>query len=212
MIHAYVLFNLRRSCAKSRLPSQICRKRLCEAASHLIESWFMAVRPLVFFPAQSLRVAAAAVTDFDQNLTDLVDDLRDTMRAVSAVGITAPHIGIALRVALIALTPEEELAPKEDPRVYINPRLIAASSEMARNEEGSVSMPGVSEQIERPKELEIAYQDIAGHHQTETASGWLAVCLQHEIDQLDGIFWIQRLSAIKRERALKKYEKLRRQG
>jgi peptide deformylase len=175
-------------------------------ASHLIESWFMAVRPLVFFPAQSLRVAAVAVTDFDQKLADLVDDLRDTMQAVSAVGITAPHIGIALRVALIALTPEEDL------RVYINPRLIAASSEMARNEEGSVSMPGVSEQIERPKALEIAYQDIAGHHQTETASGWLAVCLQHEIDQLDGIFWIQRLSAIKRERLLKKYEKLRRQG
>ncbi|MGO4833404.1 peptide deformylase, partial [Rhizobiaceae sp. 2RAB30] len=95
-----------------------------------------------------------------------------------------------------------------DVRTYVNPRIDWASSEKIRHVEGSVSMPGVTEEVERHARVRIAYQDPTGDERTEEAEGLLAVCHQHEIDQLDGIFWINRLSRLKRERVIKRYEKL----
>lgn len=164
----------------------------------------MPIRPIVTFPDSRLRLVAAPVTVFDANLRDLATDLLDTIRAVPGIGITAPHIGIAQRVVVI------ELSAAAGVRTYVNPTIVWSSSDLARRQEASVSMPGVGDEIDRPARIRVQYQDLTGAEQIEEADGLLAVCHQHEIDQLDGIFWIQRLSRLKRERLVKRYEKLQR--
>ena len=166
----------------------------------------MAICPIVTWPDPRLKAKAAPVTVFDDALARLADDLLDTMRAAPGVGITAPHLGEPLRLVVL------ELSPADGVRVYVNPELLEVSTETLRHAEGSVSMPGVVDEIERPARVRIAYRDLAGGDHVETAEGFLAVCLQHEIDQLDGIFWLDRLSRLKRDRAVKRAEKLRRRG
>lgn len=161
----------------------------------------MAIRPIIQFPDPRLNMATETVTRFDQDLHGLAEDLLDTMRAAPGIGITATHIGILLRVTVI------ELDRTIGPRTFINPQIIWHSSETARHSEGSVSMPGISEEVERPTRVRMRYQTLSGEAREEEASGLMAVCLQHEIDQLDGIFWIRRLSRLKRERAVKRFEK-----
>lgn len=163
----------------------------------------MAIRKILHFPDPRLRQPAPAVSNFDGTLQSLADDLLDTLRAAPGIGITGPHIGESRRITVLELAPGEV-------RVYVNPRIIWQSDELATHEEGSVSMPGAIELVERPARIRVAYQDIDGAPATEEAAGLLAVCLQHEIDQLDGIFWLQRLSRLKRDRLVKKWEKQRR--
>lgn len=166
----------------------------------------MSIRPIVRFPDARLRLAAEPVESFDGDLRNLANDLLDTMRAAPGIGITAPHIGVSKRLVVLQLTATEE------PRSYVNPIIAWASADTIRQVEGSVSMPGVTGEIERHRAVRIAYQDIDGNAQVEDADGLRAVCHQHEIDQLDGIFWIQRLSPLKRERLIKKYRKLERKA
>lgn len=161
----------------------------------------MAVQPILRFPDPRLRLAAAPVTDFGDGLRTLADDLLETMRAAPGIGITAPHIGVLQRVTVIAL---DDTAGG---RTYVNPAIVWTSAETARHPEGSVSMPGITEDVERPARVRVHYQDIGGAARTEEADGLLAICLQHEIDQLDGIFWIYRLSRLKRDRLTKRYAK-----
>jgi peptide deformylase len=164
----------------------------------------MAVRTIVMFPDPRLRAVAAPVTAFDAALRALAADLVETMRGAGGIGITAPHIGVALRVVVL------DLSVETGPQTYINPEIVWSSTETVRHAEGSVSMPGVSAEIARAAQLHVRYQDMSGDAQTEEASGFRAVCHQHEIDQLDGIFWIQKLSALKRDQVMRRYQKLRR--
>lgn len=163
----------------------------------------MAVRPIVRFPDPRLHVVAEPVTVFDDDLRGLAMDLLDTMRAASGIGITAPHIGVTKRVVVL------QLAASDIVRTYVDPKIVWASTVMLRHREGSVSMTGVSEEVERHARVRVAYRDLDGAERFEEADGLLAVCHQHEIDQLDGIFWIERLSRLKRERVIKRYEKQR---
>lgn len=163
----------------------------------------MTVRPLVKFPDPRLRAAAAPVAAFDDELRQLADDLLDTLRAAPGIGITAPHIAVLQRVVVL------ELSAEEGPRVYVNPEIVWESGERTRHSEGSISMPGVLEEVERAARVRVRYQDLSGAEQIEEAEGLRAVCHQHEIDQLDGVFWIHKLSRLKRERLIKRYEKLR---
>ncbi|ADZ67681.1 peptide deformylase-like protein [Brucella abortus 01-4165] len=164
----------------------------------------MTVRLIVKYPDPRLRAAAEPVTTFDEGLRKLADDLLDTMRAAPGIGITAPHIGISKRVVVL------ELDRAAGPKIYINPEIVWACEEKIRHQEGSVSMPGVVDEVERHARIRLRYQDLDGNEQTEESDGLLAVCHQHEIDQLDGIFWVQRLSRLRRERLIKRYEKLQR--
>jgi peptide deformylase len=166
----------------------------------------MAIRSIIRYPDPRLRTIAAPITLFDDALRTLAADLNETMRAAQGIGITAPHVGVALRVVVLALSPEEE------PTVYINPTIVWISGTLARHPEGSVSMPGVVAEIERPARVRISYRDLSGAEQSEEADGLRAVCHQHEIDQLDGIFWIQKLSALKRDQVIRRYQKLQRLG
>lgn len=163
----------------------------------------MAFRPILRFPDIGLKTVCEPVEIFDQRLRDLADDLLDTMRAAPGVGITAAHIGVFLRVAVI------ELGRNEGVRHYVNPEIVSVSDDTIRHVEGSVSMPGMTDEVVRPKAIRVRYRDLTGVVHEEEAEGFLAVCIQHEIDQLDGIFWIQRLSRLKRERLVKRWEKLR---
>ncbi len=164
----------------------------------------MSIRPIVTFPNTILRRQAEPVTQFCEDLRMLAQDLLETMRAAPGIGITAPHIGVLKQLVVT------EIEPNMQARFYVNPRIEWASDDMVRREEGSVSMPGVSDEIERPASVRIAYQDLSGSTHTEEASGLLATCLQHEIDQLNGIFWLYRLSKLKRDRLIKRFDKLHR--
>ena len=164
----------------------------------------MTIRPIIRYPDPRLAIPAQPVTEFDTALRELAADLLETMRAAPGIGITAPHIGIALRVVVL------ELDPAEGARTYVNPEIIRASSETILHREGSVSMPGVNDEVSRHARVRISYHDVYGNVQTEESEGLRAVCHQHEIDQLDGVFWIRRLSRLKRERLIKRFEKISR--
>ena len=164
----------------------------------------MTIRPLLRYPDRRLATPAHPVTAFDTALRELAADLLDTMRAAPGIGITAPHIGVPLRVVVL------ELDAKAGPQTYVNPEITWASPEMILHKEGSVSMPGVNDEVQRHARVRISYQDLDGNMHSEESDDLRAVCHQHEIDQLDGMFWIQRLSRLKRERLVKKYEKMSR--
>ena len=163
----------------------------------------MTIRNIVRYPDPRLAVPAQPVTEFDGALRELATDLTETMHAAPGIGITAPHIGISLRVVVL------DLDASDGARIYVNPEIIWASPETILHREGSVSMPGVHDEIRRHARIRIGYHDLDGHLQTEESDGLRAVCHQHEIDQLNGLFWIQRLSRLKRERLIKRFEKTR---
>jgi peptide deformylase len=164
----------------------------------------MTIRPIVRYPDPRLALPAKPVTVFDDALRDLASDLLESMHAAPGIGITAPHIGISLRVVVL------DLDATEGARTYVNPEIVWASPEMILHREGSVSMPGVNDEVSRHARVRVSYQDVYGNLQSEESAGLRAACHQHEIDQLNGLFWIKRLSRLKRERLIKRFEKLSR--
>jgi peptide deformylase len=164
----------------------------------------MPIRPIIRYPDPCLSLPAQPVIAFDGALCDLANDLLETMHAAPGIGITAPHIGISLRIVVL------DLDPIDGARTYINPEIIWASPETIMYQEGSVSMPGVNDDISRHARVRISYQDVHSNMQTEDSEGLRAVCHQHEIDQLNGLFWIKRLSRLKRERLIRRFEKVSR--
>ena len=161
----------------------------------------MPIRPIIPYPDARLRLPAEPVGIFDSGLAALAADLLDTMRAAPGIGITGPHIGVMKAITVI------EIDEKSGPQTFINPEILGASADTTRHMEGSVSMPGFTDEIERPSIVTVRYQMLDGLWREEEAQGLLSICLQHEIDQINGIFWLQRLSRLKRERLLKRYEK-----
>ncbi|WP_343315610.1 peptide deformylase [Brucella sp. BE17] len=161
----------------------------------------MAIREIVTYPDARLRAMAEPVARFDDALRILARNLLDTMRAAPGIGITAPHIGILKRLVVL------EIPGQNGAKTYANPEIIWVSDEKIRHQEGSVSMPGEVEEVERHARIRIRYQDVDGIEQMEESEGLLAVCHQHEIDQLNGIFWLERLSRLRRDRLIKRYQK-----
>ncbi|AHG45487.1 peptide deformylase [Rhizobium leguminosarum bv. trifolii CB782] len=161
----------------------------------------MPIRPILRYPHPGLKTVCTPVTVFDSSLAELADDLLATMRAAPGVGITAAHIGVFSRVTVLELDKSDGL------RLYVNPEIIWFSKETMTHAEGSVSMPGATDEVTRPRSIRFRYQDAEGSMHEDVADGFLAICIQHEVDQLDGIFWLQRLSRLKRDRLVKKWEK-----
>jgi peptide deformylase len=160
----------------------------------------MAIHPIVRYPDPRLALPAQPVTSFDNPLRELAKDLLETLRAAPGIGITAPHIGVSMRLVVLDLE-------GDGARTYVNPVIDWASPEMTMHREGSISMPGVNDDVLRHARVRVSYHDLDGHVQTEESDGLRAICHQHEIDQLNGLFWIRRLSRLKRERLLKRFEK-----
>ncbi|MBD2746591.1 peptide deformylase [Microvirga sp. BT688] len=164
----------------------------------------MAIRPIIRFPDPRLHRRAEAVVDIDDEVRALARDLTETMHAAPGIGITAPHVGVLRRLVVIQLEGQTE------PHVSINPEIVWSSPERIRHVEGSVSMPGVNDEVERYARVRVRYRGLDDREHEEEAEGLMAVCFQHEIDQLDGIFWIDRLSKLKRDRLIKRFDKLQR--
>jgi peptide deformylase len=171
------------------------------ATSALLEFETMTVRNLLKYPDPGLSRPCEPVTVFDESLNVLANDLLDTMRAAPGVGITAAHIGVFTRLVVL------ELSRDIGPRFYANPEILSLSPETMRHMEGSVSMPGATDEVERPKAIRFRYQDLQGVVFEDEAEGFHAICMQHEIDQLDGMFWLRRLSRLKRDRLIRKWDK-----
>ncbi|WP_264045232.1 peptide deformylase [Methylobacterium flocculans] len=164
----------------------------------------MSAASLLLYPDPRLRHVAEPVTAFDASLRQSVADLEAVMQAVSALGLTLPHIGLLQRVVVLRMEPG---APTT---IYVNPQIVWTSDERGPQTEGSVSMPGIVETVDRAVRVRVRFSDLSGVEHEEEAEGFRAACLQHEVDQLDGIFWIDRLSRLRRDRALKRFAKLRR--
>lgn len=164
----------------------------------------MALREILLYPDPVLRRRATEVESFDGELARLVDDLAATMLAAPGVGLAAPQVGVSLRVAVVnvgAGTPEDRL------HVLVNPRLVAVEGLQAE-EEGCLSIPGLSEKVARPRRVVVEARDRAGEPVRIEGEGLLARALCHEIDHLDGILFIDRLTGLRKELALRRLRKL----
>jgi peptide deformylase len=164
----------------------------------------MALRDILILPDKRLRLLAMPVKAIDAELRLLVDDMFETMYAAPGIGLAAIQIGVPTRVIVMDLAKKDD--PKE-PRVFINPQLLWQSDERATYEEGCLSIPEFYEEVERPAKVRVRFLDLDGAEQELEASGLLATCLQHEIDHLDGVLFIDHISKLKRDRVIKKFAK-----
>ena len=171
----------------------------------------MAIRPLVILPDTQLRLVSKPVEAVTPEIATLVADMFETMYDAPGIGLAAIQIGVPLRVVTIDLSkPEakegEEPEPRK-PQVFINPEVTWSSDTFSAYEEGCLSIPEYYEEVERPAEVKVRYLDLDGKTHEIAADGLLATCLQHEIDHLDGVLFIDHLSRLKRERVTKKFAK-----
>jgi peptide deformylase len=164
----------------------------------------MAVRDILIIPDKRLRLKSEAVKAVDKSLRALINDMLETMYAAPGIGLAAVQIGVPRRVITIDLAKKDE--PKE-PQVFINPDVIWASDEKATYEEGCLSIPEYYEEVERPKAVKVKFLDLDLKPQEIEAEGLLATCLQHEIDHINGVLFIDHISKLKRDMVMKKFKK-----
>ena len=164
----------------------------------------MALREIIVIPDKRLRLVSKPVKGVDADLRRLVEDMFETMYDAPGIGLAAIQVGEPKRVVTL------DLAKKDDPKkpmVFINPELVWSSEEKAVYEEGCLSIPEYYEDVERPAEVKVKYLDLEGKPQEIAANGLLATCLQHEIDHLNGVLFIDHISKLKRDRVIKKFTK-----
>jgi peptide deformylase len=164
----------------------------------------MAVRDILIIPDKRLRLKSEPVKAVDKTLRALVDDMFETMYAAPGIGLAAIQIGVARRVVTMDLAKKDE--PKQ-PQVFINPEVTWVSDEKATYEEGCLSIPEYYEEVERPKSVKVKYLDLDLKPQEIEADGLLATCLQHEIDHINGVLFIDHISKLKRSMVMKKFKK-----
>ena len=165
----------------------------------------MSIKPLVILPDPLLRQLSKPVERFDADLRKFADDMFETMYDAPGIGLAAIQVGQPLRMLVIDLAKEDE--PKA-PQTFINPQILSSSDTRNVYEEGCLSIPDYYAEVERPAEVRVAYFDLDGKPQEVAADGLLATCLQHEIDHLNGVLFIDHISRLKREMVVKKFKKL----
>src|SRR5579862_2611252 len=168
----------------------------------------MAIRPILIAPDPRLKAVSTDVEKVDAEIRKLADDMADSMYAAEGIGLAAIQIGVAKRVLVIDLDQKEG---KKNPVAYINPKITWASEEMAVFEEGCLSVPEIWDDVERPARIKCEYLDRDGNKQLLETDGLLATCLQHEMDHLNGVLFIDHLSRLKRSMAIKKLTKAKKQ-
>jgi peptide deformylase len=169
-----------------------------------LTSAVMALREILILPDKRLRLVCEPVKTIDREIKTLVADMFETMYEAPGIGLAAIQIGVPRRVVTMDLAKKEE---EKEPRVFINPEVLWTSEEKATYEEGCLSIPEFYEDVERPAQVRVKYLDLEGRVQELEASGLLATCLQHEIDHLNGVLFIDHISRLKRERVVKKFSK-----
>jgi len=185
----------------------------------------MAIREIIEVPDPRLKTVSTPVEAFDAELKALVSDMFETMYAANGIGLAAIQVGVPLRVLVIDLQPEDPDAEpevcnhgghehthhptKREPRVFVNPEILDPAEELNTYEEGCLSVPDIYADVDRPKACRVRWQDVEGNLHEEEMEGLMATCIQHEMDHLEGVLFIDHLSRLKRNMALKKLEKLR---
>ncbi|WP_305096646.1 peptide deformylase [Croceibacterium aestuarii] len=185
----------------------------------------MAIREILEVPDPRLKTVSTRVETFDAALKTLVDDMFETMYAADGIGLAAIQVGEPLRLLVIDLQePDEDAEPvpcehdghahthqpvKNDPRVFVNPEILDPSDDLKTYQEGCLSVPEIYADVDRPARCRVRWQDLEGKVHEEDMEGMMAVCIQHEMDHLEGVLFIDHLSRLKRQMALKKLEKLR---
>jgi peptide deformylase len=167
----------------------------------------MALRPVLIAPDPRLKTVSQPVDQVDSGIRSLADDMLESMYAADGIGLAAIQIGVPRRVLVLDLARKDG---RKEPRVFVNPKILWSSEEAAVYEEGCLSVPDIWEEVERPAQIRAEYLDTDGRLQTLEAEGLLATCLQHEIDHLDGILFVDHLSRLKRTMALRKLAKAQR--
>ena len=165
----------------------------------------MALREILVVPHPVLKQVSKPVAKVDDTLRALMDDMLETMYDAPGIGLAAIQIGEPVRVIVMDLAREGE--PKA-PQYFVNPEILWASEETQPYEEGCLSVPEYYDEVERPAQVKLRYLNYQGEQVEEDAEGMYAVCIQHEIDHLDGVLFIDHLSRLKREQAIKKVKKL----
>jgi len=164
----------------------------------------MAIRPILIAPDPRLKAVSTPVETVDSEIRKLAEDMADSMYAAEGIGLAAVQIGVAKRIIVMDLDQKDG---KKDWRVFINPKITWASEEMATFEEGCLSVPEIWDDVERPARIKAEYLDLDGKKVEIEADGMLATCLQHEMDHLEGVLFIDHFSRLKRSIALRKLAK-----
>jgi peptide deformylase len=167
----------------------------------------MAKRPILILPDERLRAIAEPIAQIDDEVKQLAKDMLETMYDAPGIGLAAPQVGELRRIVVMDLSPEGE---EPDPIVMVNPEILKYSDETVVTEEGCLSIPELYYDVERPAEVTVRYTDLDGKQVEREAKDRLAICIQHEIDHLDGVLYIDYLSRLKRDRVLKKFQKAER--
>ena len=174
----------------------------------------MAIRPIVEVPDPRLREISKPVETVDDDVRALVADMFETMYDAPGIGLAAIQVGVPKRILVIDLQEpeEEEGEPVKDPRVFINPEILTTSDEDVPYTEGCLSVPDQYAEVDRPDAIRARWLDLDGNQREEEIDGLLAVCLQHEMDHLNGVLFIDHLSRLKRDMVLKKLAKWRKEN
>jgi len=163
----------------------------------------MAIRKIITEPNKLLREISLPVENVGKKEQQLMDDMLDTMYAANGIGLAAIQIGVPKNLVVIDLNKDK----KKIPMFFVNPKITSKSKSLTKYEEGCLSIPNLFAEIERPSECEIQYLDYFGKEKTLKANGLLATCIQHEVDHLKGILFIDYLSKLKKDIILKKLSK-----
>ena len=164
----------------------------------------MAVRDILILPDKRLRLVSKPVAKIDAATRQLVEDMFETMYDAPGIGLAAIQIGEPRRIVTMDLAKKDE---SREPQVFINPELISQSGDKNVHEEGCLSIPEYYEEVARPAEVKLRYLDLDGKQHEIEADGLLATCIQHEIDHLNGVLFIDHISKLKRDRIVKKFTK-----
>jgi peptide deformylase len=165
----------------------------------------MAIREIIKLPDRLLKKVSKPVTAVTPEIRGLLDDMLETMYAAPGIGLAAVQIGIPQRLVVVDIVRDED--KPRNPMAFINPEIVWASEELREHEEGCLSIPEVFDVVKRPAEVKVRYLDREGCVQEMHCEGLLATCIQHEIDHLNGVLFIDRLSRLKRERVVRKFSK-----
>ena len=165
----------------------------------------MPIKPLIILPDPILRQVSKPVERVDGPLRKLADDMLATMYDAPGIGLAAIQIGEPVRMLVIDLAKEDETPA---PHVFINPEILSSADTRSVYEEGCLSIPDYYAEVERPATVRVRYLGLDGKQHEEEASGLLATCLQHELDHLDGVLFIDHISKLKRDMVVKKFKKL----
>jgi peptide deformylase len=164
----------------------------------------MSIRPLVILPDSKLRLISEPIKEVTNEIRRLADDMLETMYDAPGVGLAAIQIGMPLRMVTMDVSKSED---EHQPLVLINPEIVWASEEKRTYEEGCLSIPEYYEEVERPDRVRFRYVNLQGETVEQDADGLLATCVQHEIDHLNGVLFIDYLSKLKRDRVMTKFKK-----